>query len=140
MSAFLIEIIIYTSLISAGTVPVNPASAAGSTVPREDLLVARSSEAVSFSEKEIKDVLSAEKDMIHFNRFGGLLNDILREQKKAFLIYRGKAKNEVALEVEGLMNEANLSASEDNYDEGYKSLEKAYHLIVDSMKQLTKGK
>ncbi|VAX15141.1 hypothetical protein MNBD_NITROSPINAE03-839, partial [hydrothermal vent metagenome] len=31
------------------------------------------------------------------------------------------------------MNEANLSASQDKYEEGFKSLEKAYLMMMDSM-------
>ncbi|VAX19431.1 hypothetical protein MNBD_NITROSPINAE03-658 [hydrothermal vent metagenome] len=127
------EAVILASLAFAGAAP----APAGSTARGEGLMLAQASDTISFSDKEIKDVLAGPKDMMRLNRFGGLLNDFLREQKSAFANAYGHIKNEVALEVENLMNEANVSASERKYEEGFKSLEKAYLMMMDSMNKLT---
>jgi len=131
VTVFLMEAVILASLAFAGAAPAD--SAARGEYP----MLAQASDAISFSDKEIKDVLAGPKDMMRLNRFGGLLNDFLREQKSAFANAYGHVKNEVALEVENLMNEANLSASQDKYEEGFKSLEKAYLMMMDSMNKLT---
>ncbi len=134
MTVFLMETVILASLAFAGAAP------AGSAARGEYPMLAQASDTISFSDKEIKDVLAGPRDMMRLNRFGGLLNDFLREQKSAFVNVYGDIKNEIALEVEGLMNDANVSASERKYEEGFKSLEKAYLMMMDSMNKLTEEK
>jgi len=134
VTVFLIEAVIVASLVFVG------AASADSAELGDRLMLAQASDTISFSDKEIKNVLAGPKDMMRLNRFGGLLNDFLREQKSAFVNVYGNLKNEIALEVEGLMNDANVSASERKYEEGFKSLEKAYLLMMDSMNKLTEEK
>lgn len=134
MIVYFAEAVILASLVFAGVAPSSSTAGGGG------LLLAQASEPVSFSDKEIKEVLAGPKNMMRLNRFGGLLNDFLREQKKAFVNVNGHSKNDVALAVEHLMNDANLSASQERYDDGFTSLEKAYRLMMDSLNKLTKGK
>ncbi len=90
----------------------------------------------SYTHNEIRDALSSKKDMIRFSRASGLLSSLLREQKRLFTSTKGTGKNEAALKIEGLLNEAAMFASSKNYDDAYIILHNAHEVVSKSLEEL----
>ena len=78
--------------------------------------------------------------MGNFYKVSGMLTDVLREQKRLYTEKVGTGKNDVALAVEDMINEANLSASQADYDTSYDALGKAHETILASIRQLHSAK
>jgi len=107
MREFLVCLTLFAVMLCAGP---RPADAAGTA---------------SYSGKEIVETLAGPRNVATMNRLTGLITDLLRAQKSAFTAARGERKNDVAITVEGLINEASLSASQGLFDEGFATMEKA---------------
>jgi len=86
---------------------------------------------------EIKAELSSKKNLIHFNRIGGLMSDLLREQKRLFTLTNGNVENETAIKIEALLNEAAMFASQESYDEAFKTLDNAHELAMKSLMEMS---
>lgn len=85
---------------------------------------------------EIDFHFAHEKNMHHFTMLSGKLVDLAREQQRIFKKKNATAENGIALNVEELINEANGFASQNNYQDAFGSLEKAYKLIQTSMREM----
>ncbi len=94
----------------------------------------------SFMKSEMKKEFSLKRNLANFNRASGLLTDILREQKRLFSIQNSSGTNKISLKAENLLNEANMHASEENYDKGYEALETANKILLESIEKLNKNK
>lgn len=94
----------------------------------------------SFMDTRIREELSLKKNLITFNKVSGMLSTTLREQKRLFIAKKGGQKNETALKVENLINEASLFASQHNYKESLKILETVHNIIMTSLKELNRIK
>ena len=90
----------------------------------------------SYNYNKIKGELSSKKDMIHFSRVSGQLSNILREQKRLFTSTKGTEKNETALKIETLLNEAAMFASSKNYDDAFIILHDAHEEVAKSLEEL----
>ena len=89
-----------------------------------------------FAYNEIKALLTSKKDLVGSNRINGMLTELLREQKKLFTAKKGTGKNETALKIENLMNEASLTASKSDYHKTFKILDDAHETLMESIRQL----
>ncbi len=85
---------------------------------------------------EIDFHFAQEKNMHHFTMLSGKLVDLAREQQRIFRGKNANAESPIASNVEEFINEANLFASQHNYQDAYASLEKAYKLLQTSMKEM----
>lgn len=90
----------------------------------------------SYAYNEIKAELSSKKDLVQFNRISGMLSSLLLEQKRLFTLTKGNGKNETALKVEALLNEAALFASQNMYDDSFKTLDDAHETIAKSLREM----
>jgi len=100
--------------------------------------IASAFEKPTFSTKEYEDMLAAEKNMATANRLGGLLTDLMREQKRVFFSRNGAAKNRVIMDTEALLSEANLYSSQNDFDEAFRLMEQAYRKIVASLEKMSR--
>jgi len=98
--------------------------------------IASAFEKPSFSKREYEDMLAAEKNMATANRLGGLLTDLMREQKRIFFKRNGAATNHVIMETENLLSKANLQISQNNFDEAFRLMEQAYREIIGSLEKM----
>ncbi len=92
----------------------------------------------SFMKNEMEKEFALKRNLANFNRASGLLTDILREQKRVFRASNASGANKTSLNAENLLNEANLHASQDNYDEAYKALEAANKILLESIEKLNR--
>jgi len=100
--------------------------------------IASAFEKPSFSKREYEDMLAADKNMATANRLGGLLTDLMREQKRMFFKRNGAVKNQVIMETENLLSEANLQISRNDFDEAFSLMEQAYRKIVASLEKMSR--
>ncbi len=100
----------------------------------------KATEKKSIMDDEIRNELSLKRNLINFNRASGMLSDVLREQKRVFIANKADKKNEIALKVEELMNEASLFASQDNYDKSFDILQTVHGILLASIKELNGNK
>ncbi len=100
--------------------------------------IASAFEKPRLSTREYEDMLAADKNMATANRLGGLLTDLMREQKRVFFKLNGAAKNRVIMETEALLSEANLYSSQNDFNEAFRLLEQAYRKLLASLDQLNK--
>jgi len=99
--------------------------------------IASAFEKPQFSKREYEDMLAADKNMATANRLGGLLTDLMREQKRVFFKRNGAEENQIIMETENLLNEANLHISQNDFDEAFRLMEQAYSKIVASLEQMS---
>lgn len=92
-------------------------------------------EEFSYHDNEILFHFSQEKNLVHFNHLIGMLSDLWREHKK-FYEAKGTGEDAVSPKVEELINDANLAASENNYEEAFATLKNAYDLLKSSLTEL----
>jgi len=90
----------------------------------------------SYAYNEIKSELSSKKDLIQFNRVSGLLSDLLREQKRLFIATKGNGKNETAMKIEAMLNEAALFASQSSYGDAFKTLDNTHEVVAESLNEM----
>lgn len=88
-----------------------------------------------YHDEEILFHFSQDKNLVHFNHLCGMLTDLWREHNKIFDA-KGKGENTVAPKVEDLINDANLAASQGNYEEGFAALKTAFELLRTSLAEL----
>lgn len=94
------------------------------------------SDKIGFNLKEIEDEFKAGKNFKSFNRISGLLTDLLREQKRAYIALHGDKMNQARINVENLINEASYYESQKMREESFQTLHKAYEELLASLKQL----
>jgi len=90
----------------------------------------------SYAYNEIKGELSSKKDLIQFNRISGMLSNLLQEQKRLFTATKGNGKNETAMKIEALLNEAALFASQSSYDDAFKTLDNTHEVVAKSLNEM----
>jgi hypothetical protein len=100
--------------------------------------IASAFEKPTFSTREYEDMLAAEKNMATANRLGGLLTDLLHEQKRVFSARNGAAENRVVREAENLLNEAGIYISQNDFDEAFRLMEQAYREIIASLEKMSR--
>ncbi len=94
------------------------------------------SEVASFANINGDDDIAKDKKRMHFIRITRHFIAKLREQKTAFSRTRGSDKNKVSMEAEETVNMANLLASQGDYDEGVKTIVKAYGVVTTSINEM----
>lgn len=87
-------------------------------------------------EEEIRSLIAGTGNLITYSRLSGLINDILREQKRLFMERHINEMNTVSMDAEETVNEAALYASERNFKDSFKKLEKAYDMLAVSIADL----
>ena len=95
-------------------------------------------EVASFFSVKADDKMAEEKKQSHFFRSNRYLSARMREQKIAFTNKKtGKSNqvNKVSSEAEAFSNEANMLASQGEYEEGIKLLVKAHAIVNTSLKE-----
>ncbi len=90
----------------------------------------------SHAHKEIKAIISSKKNITNFNRIIGMISDLLRIHRQESASTNKGGGIEIAMKVEDLLNEASMFASQDNFDDSYKSLDDALEVIIDSLHKL----
>ncbi len=96
--------------------------------------LAQTSHKVSLDE-EMRKELSLKRNRANFTKVVGMLASFLRTLKGELASQNPALVKETSLKVEDLMNEANLFASQGEYDESYKNLETAYEILVSASAQ-----
>lgn len=89
-----------------------------------------------YAYKEIKAKLASEKNHLHFSKILSMLSYLLSEQKRVFTKNLGTGKNEIARQIEEILNEAALYGSQLDYDKAYKSLDNAHEMIMGSLNKM----
>lgn len=90
-------------------------------------------EKARFSEAEVAQGLTAERNLVHYIHLSGVLTDLLREQKRVFHANHQGEPNPVAADVEDLLNEAGMAASRSDFDAAWSSMEKSSALLFGSL-------
>jgi len=123
-----------TAIVAAWTVLVcpSPFPASGG---RFGVPAAWAEKELTFHDDEIMFHFSQEKNMAHFNMLIGMLADLEREHARIFAA-KGAGEDAISPKAEEFLNDANLSASQGNYEEAYTSLKSAYDLIKNSLTQM----
>jgi len=93
-------------------------------------------EVASFSKVDAKSETAGEEKRMYFIRSSRRLVARLQEQKASFMKKHGHVPNRVATKVEDLINEANLMAAQDNYEDGMQVLVKAHKIVMTSIKDI----
>ena len=91
-----------------------------------------------YAYNEIRGLLSSKENtnFYIYSRISGLLTDLLREQKRLFLLTGRTGKNEVIVKCEGLLNEAGLYASQKDYKNVFKVMDNVHKIIMESIEQM----
>lgn len=100
--------------------------------------IARAEDEFRYHDERIRYHFTQERNLVHFNMLQGMLVDLLREHNK-FFVAKGRGENIVGPKVEDLLNDAGLSGSQGNYDEGFATLKIAYDLLKNSLTELGIG-
>ena len=92
-------------------------------------------EEFTYYDDEITFHFSGEKNLVHFNHLMGMLSDLWKTQNKVFDL-RGKGENTVGAQVEDLLNDANLAASQGDYEAAFVSLNTVHESLKASLTQM----
>ncbi|MBI4829475.1 MAG: hypothetical protein HY804_11835 [Nitrospinae bacterium] len=96
---------------------------------------AAAQEKARFSEAEVAQGLTAERNLVHYIHLSGVLTDLLREQKRVYHANHQGEPNTLAADVEDLLNEAGMAASRSDFDAAWASMEKSSKLLFASLKE-----
>lgn len=96
---------------------------------------ANAGEGAQFTEAEVAQGLTAERNLTHYIHLSGILTDLLREQKRMYHINHQGGFNPVAEDVENLLNEAGMAASQNDFDAAWTSMEKSSKLLFAALKE-----
>ncbi len=89
-----------------------------------------------YNDDDIKFHFSREKDLVHLNHLVGMLSDLSREQDKLFRSKAGTGENTAFVKAQEFINNANMFASENKYEDAFGELEGAYRGILKSLEEL----
>jgi len=95
-------------------------------------------EVAMFFSVKVNDKMVEEKKQSHFFRSNRYLSARMREQRIAFTnMNTGQSYqvNKVSSEAEAYVNEANMLASQGEYEEGIKLLVKAHTILIESLEE-----
>ncbi len=102
---------------------------------RIGIATAWAEEEFTYYDDEIQFHFSGEKNLVHFNHLMGMLSDLWKTHNKVFDL-RGKGENTVGAQVEELLNDANLAASQGDYEAGFASLKTVHESLKASLAKM----
>ncbi len=89
----------------------------------------------TYSDEEMQFYLNGEKNLANYNMLTGMLTTLLKLQRKAFDA-RNKGENPVETQVEDLLNDSNMSASQGDWDAAFVNLKTVHDVLKDSLAKM----
>jgi len=91
---------------------------------------AQSENDIRHAKDQIEAEMARDRNLTSYNRVSGLLTDLLRDQKRLAANAGDMKNNENFAKAEDYLNEAGLYASQNNYDDCFKSMQAAFDILT----------